>query len=98
MYAFVVLKYEAPLERILQTTDRHRAWLRTLHADGKLVASGPFVPREGGGLLMRVADEAELDAILTQDPYDQEKLISRKIHIWAPNIGEQGLDSLPLKP
>ena len=54
LYAFVALKYEAPLERIQQTVDRHRAYLRELLAQGKMVCSGPFVPREGGGLLLRI--------------------------------------------
>ncbi len=93
-YAFVALKYKFPLERILQTVDRHRAYLRELLAQGKLLASGPFVPRWGGALLLRVADEAELQKLLAADPFAQEGLVEHTIYNWAPNIGVEGLDSL----
>src|SRR5438034_932827 len=94
MYAFVALKYLAPMERILQTVDRHRAYLRELHAAGKLVCSGPFVPREGGGLLLRIGDASEIATLLARDPYHIEGLVSDTIYIWDPNIGREGLDSL----
>lgn len=97
MYAFVALKYEVPLERVLLTVDRHRAYLRGLFAQRKLVASGPFAPRTGGGLLLRVADEGELAAVLAADPFSQEKLVSHTVYRWAPNIGAEGLEELPAR-
>jgi uncharacterized protein YciI len=94
LYAFVALKYEAPLERIQQTVERHRAYLRELHAQGKLVCSGPFLPREGGGLLLRVEDPSEIAPLLAKDPYHLENLVTDTIRVWDPNIGREGLDSL----
>ena len=94
MYAFVALKYLAPMERIQKTVDRHRAYLRELHAQGKMVASGPFIPREGGGLLLRIGSEAEIAPLLAKDPYHVEGLVSDTIHVWEPNIGREGLDAL----
>ena len=64
LYAFVALKYLAPLDRMLQTVDRHRAYLRELHAQGKMVCSGPFVPREGGAMLLRIDDPSEIGPLL----------------------------------
>jgi len=95
LYAFVALKYRYPLERMLKTTDRHRAYLRELLVQGKMVASGPFVPREGGGLLLRVEEESEIASILAKDPFQLEELVETTIYKWAPNIGVEGLDSLP---
>ncbi|MFN2548265.1 MAG: YciI family protein [Myxococcales bacterium] len=94
LYAIVVLKYTAPLERILQTVEKHRAYLRELHAQGKMVASGPFVPREGGALLLRINDPSEIQPLRAKDPYQIEGLCSDTIHVWDPNIGREGLDSL----
>lgn len=94
MYALVLLRYLVPLERIAETTDRHRAYLRELHAAKKLVASGPLVPRTGGAFLMRVADDAELASLLAADPFAQEKLVEHTVHRWAPTIGVEGLDAL----
>lgn len=90
MLTFVVLNYRFPLERMLQTVDRHRAYLRDLHAKGKLVASGPFEPRTGGGLLLKVDSEEELQRILAGDPYQQEALVDTTVYRWAPNIGSVG--------
>ena len=94
LYAFVALKYLAPLERIQKTVDRHRAYLRELHGQGKMVCSGPFVPREGGALLLRIDDLSEIPALLAKDPYHQENLVADTIYVWDPNIGREGLDSL----
>jgi uncharacterized protein YciI len=94
LYAFVALKYLAPLDRMLQTVDRHRAYLRELQAQGKMVCSGPFVPREGGAMLLRIDDPSEIEQLLAKDPYHVEKLVSDTIYVWDPNIGRDGLDSL----
>src|SRR5207253_2927744 len=95
LYAFVALKYRYPLERMQKTVDRHRAYLRELITQGKMIASGPFVPREGGALLLRVEEESEIPLILSKDPYQVEELVDTTIYRWAPNIGAEGLDSLP---
>src|ERR1700682_4693225 len=94
LYAFVALKYLAPLDRMLQTVDRHRASVRELHAWGKSVCSGPFVPREGGAMLRRIDDPSEIGPLLAKDPYHLEKLVSDTIYVWDPNIGREGLDSM----
>ena len=94
LYAFVALKYLAPMERILKTVDAHRAYLRELHAQGKMVCSGPFVPREGGALLLRIDDPKEIAPLLAKDPYHLENLVSDTIYVWDPNIGREGLDAL----
>jgi uncharacterized protein YciI len=89
-----MLRYLVPLERIEQSVDRHRQYLRELKAQRKLVASGPLVPRTGGALLLRIADEAELARLLDGDPFTQEKLVEHTIVRWAPNIGVEGLDEI----
>ena len=94
LYAFVALKYRYPLERMLKTIDRHRAYLRELLVQGKMVASGPFVPREGGGLLLRIENPAEIAPLLARDPYHLEGLVSDIVYVWDPNIGREGLDKL----
>jgi uncharacterized protein YciI len=59
-----------------------------------MVCSGPFVPREGGALLLRIDDPSEIAPLLAKDPYHVENLVSDTIHVWDPNIGREGLDSL----
>jgi uncharacterized protein YciI len=88
--AFVVLRYKVPLERIQQTVDRHRAYLRELHGQGKLIASGPFDPRTGGGLLVRTESDEELQKLLAGDPFQLEQLVETTVYKWLPNIGSVG--------
>ena len=94
MYAYVVLRYLVPMERLNETVDRHRAYLRGLKARRKLVASGPLVPRTGGALLLRADDEAELAQLIADDPFAQERLVEHTVHNWAPNIGHEDLDGI----
>ena len=56
VYAIAIIRYRRPLEEILAGQDEHRAYLRTLHEAGTLLAAGPMDPRSGGMLLLRVSD------------------------------------------
>ena len=97
MYALVVIRYRAPIDVIEANTEAHRAWLRSLKAQGTLLASGPFVPRTGGALLVRVPDEgaaAALDAVRDGDPFHRLGLANYELIQWAPVIGREGLDAL----
>lgn len=66
MLVLVSLLYKVPMDTVLAHVGDHRAYLATLHARGKLLASGPYQPRVGGALLLRVDDEAEIASILTR--------------------------------
>lgn len=97
MYALAILRYRKPLEEVLQVTDEHRTYLRTLKERGLLLASGPFEPRSGGGLLLRVPDEgaqAALDAIRDGDPFTRTGCAQYELLPWMPVIGKEGLDAL----
>jgi uncharacterized protein YciI len=97
VYALAIIRYRRPLEEIVAAQDAHRAYLRTLKERGILVASGPFVPRTGGGLLLRVPDDdaqAALDAVRDGDPFWQQGLAQYELLPWAPTIGAEALDAL----
>jgi uncharacterized protein YciI len=97
MYSLVLIRYRAPLEVIEANTEAHRAWLRELKARGTLVASGPFVPRSGGALLLRVPDDgavAALDTVRDGDPFFRLGLANYELLQWNPVIGREGLDAL----
>jgi uncharacterized protein YciI len=97
MYALAVIRYRAPVEAIDAATEAHRAYLRELKAAGTLVVSGPVVPRTGGVLLLRVADDnsaAALDAVRDGDPFWKQGLANYELLPWNPVIGREGLDQL----
>lgn len=97
MYALVLIRYRAPIDVIEANTEAHRAWLRALKASGTLIASGPFVPRTGGALILRVPDDgaaAALDAARNGDPFFALGLANYELLQWNPVIGREGLDAL----
>ena len=97
MYALMIVRYRRPIEEIEAATEAHRAYLRTLQAQGILLASGPMDPRSGGVVLFRVQDGnplAELDAIRDGDPFFQQGLATYEPLVWKVNIGKDSLDRL----
>lgn len=98
MYAIIVIRYRAPMDRIEAATEAHRAYLRTLAAEGTLLVSGPVVPRTGGMLVLRIPDGADLQTTLDRvrdgDPFWQQGLANYELLEWAPTIGRDKLDAL----
>jgi uncharacterized protein YciI len=97
MYAIAILRYRRPLEEVLTVVDEHRAYLRGLKEKGILLASGPFDPRSGGALLLRVGDTGvneALDAIRDADPFVLKGMAQYELLPWAPTIGKDDLDRL----
>jgi uncharacterized protein YciI len=98
MYAIAILRYRRPLEEILTVIDAHRAYLAGLKQRGIVLASGPFDPRSGGALLLRVPDEgsaAALDAVRDGDPFTLHGMAQYELLPWAPTMGKEDLDKLP---
>ena len=97
MYAIAIIRYRRPLEEVLAHLDPHREYLGTLRDRGLLLASGPFDPRSGGALLLRVPDgstAADLDALRDADPFVARGIAQYEIQVWAPTIGKERLDGL----
>ena len=99
MYALAIIRYRAATEEVLKHVEPHRAYLRELKAKGILIASGPFVPRSGGGLLLRIDAEGEallraLDKIRDDDPFTKSGLVQYEMLPWDPVIGREDLDKL----
>jgi len=95
MSAIEIVRYRAPLERVLEHVEEHRAYLRDLKQKGTLIASGPLDPRYGGALLLHLpdgSDSAALDRIRDQDPFTKAGVAQYELLPWAPNIGKEELD------
>jgi len=100
MYAIAILRYRRPIEKVLEVTERHRAYLGGLRERGLLLAAGPFDPRTGGALLLRVPDDAvheTLDRIRDEDPYTREGVAQYELLPWLAGTGKEDLDTLGVK-
>ena len=56
------------LERVFSTIDKHFAWIKRNHEEGRLLISGPAADYSCGMLLFRAPDRAALDAMLAEEP------------------------------
>jgi uncharacterized protein YciI len=63
------ITYTAPLDRIDDALDAHRAFLTRHFEAGIFVAAGPKLPRDGGIILAMRIERGRLDAILATDPF-----------------------------
>lgn len=96
MYVLAIIRYLRPLEEMLQHLEPHRAYLRGLEAEGLLLASGPFEPRSGGALLLRLP-EGDPDAgarVRDNDPFTRQGLAAYELLPWRPVLGLERLDAL----
>jgi uncharacterized protein YciI len=98
MYAIALIRYRRPLEEVVEVTEQHRAYLKTLKDEGVLIASGPMDPRSGGMLLLDVPDDdvsATLDRVREGDPYVTFGLAQYEMIPWVVGIGKEDLDGIP---
>jgi len=97
MYGLVLIRYRLPLEEVVKATEEHRAYLRELKAKGILLAAGPFDPRTGGSLLVRVPTESAqeaLTAVRDGDPFFSKGVANYELIAWNVVIGNEELDKL----
>ena len=97
MYGLVLIRYRLPLEEVVKATEEHREYLRELKAKGILLAAGPFDPRTGGALLVRVPDDSvqeSLSAVRDGDPFFTKGVANYELIAWKPVIGNEELDKL----
>jgi uncharacterized protein YciI len=98
MYAIAIIRYRRPLEEVIEVTEQHRAYLKTLKDEGILIASGPMDPRAGGILLLDVPDDdvsGTLDRVRDGDPYVTFGLAQHEMIPWNVGIGKEDLDKIP---
>jgi uncharacterized protein YciI len=96
-YAIGIIRYRRPIEEVLSHVDAHRAYLRGLNEQGILLVSGPFNPRNGGLLLLRLSEgnlEAQMDSIRENDPYVKAGVAQYEMLAWEPGFGRDALDKI----
>lgn len=85
MKHFVVeIIYKAPLEKINEVRDRHRAFLDVGYKRGMILMSGPQVPRIGGVIIGRAESMEDFASLLADDPYQVEGVAEYKFMEFTP--------------
>lgn len=97
MYAIALIRYSKSFAEVEPHIELHRAYLRGLFERGVLLASGPFDPRTGGALILRIPDDAvhaTLERIRDEDPFTLAGVAQYELLPWNPVIGREGLETL----
>lgn len=89
MIVLAEVRYTQPLEAVVAHTEAHRAYLRELHARGRLVLSGPLEPRTGGVLVLCVEDLAEAARLSESDPFTLAGVATYGFREWRPVVGAE---------
>lgn len=86
--AFVLLvEYTAPLARIDELLEEHRAWLDVHFADGTFLVSGPRVPRVGGTILASARSRVRVEEVVAADPLVRAGVASYEVLEFTPTRG-----------
>ena len=80
----VEIIYKAPIERINEVRDRHRAFLDAGYKKGMILMSGPQVPRTGGIIIGRAESMEDFALLLADDPYQKEGVAEYKFMEFIP--------------
>lgn len=73
-------RYLRPIEEVDAVLDRHREWIREHYESGRFLISGRQADGSGGVIVARAASRAELERLLTADPYRKAGVAEYAIH------------------
>jgi uncharacterized protein YciI len=85
MKHFIVeITYLIPAEQLAEVTPEHRAYLQLGYDAGKLLFSGPQVPRVGGIVVARGESLGEIEQFFAGDPYQKKGLAAYRFIEFNP--------------
>lgn len=82
---FVIqLHYKVSIEKVDHFLIEHRNFLDTCYQKNYFIASGPKNPRTGGIILSQIKDRAQLEKILSEDPFSIHSIADYEIMEFTP--------------
>ncbi len=81
-----ILTYKKPLEEVDRFLHAHRDYLAQHYAAGDFIASGPQNPRVGGVIMIKAANREEVNAIISQDPFNINGIADYQIVEFTPTL------------
>ncbi|MCJ2186621.1 YciI family protein [Novosphingobium beihaiensis] len=88
------LRYTAPIEVVDALLPDHAAWLKANHAEGRFLAWGRKVPRDGGIILARGESREAVAALAATDPFVAGGAAEVEVIEWSPTFAGEGLEGL----
>lgn len=88
----ILLQYVRPLTAIDHYMEAHQAFLDKYYQSGNFIFSGKRHPRTGGLILCRAKNLREVEAIISEDPFDQNSLAMYDIIEFQPTQCVSGIE------
>jgi uncharacterized protein YciI len=80
----ILIRYKVPMEVIEQHTPAHREYLKTQYAQGRMLMSGPLVPRTAGVLWAQAVEKEEIVSMMEGDPFYTNEVAEWEIMEFKP--------------
>ncbi|MEP7234766.1 MAG: YciI family protein [Ignavibacteriota bacterium] len=93
-YFLINIHYAVPLEKVVEATPEHRAYLKTQYDAGIMLFSGPKVPRTAGVLFARAEKTEVIDAMIAADPFNKLGIGNYEVVEIAPVMWAEGLNKI----
>jgi uncharacterized protein YciI len=90
----VILRYKLPLSEVDKHLPAHREWLKQNYTNGTFLVSGRQKSGAGGFILAAPMERSQLDSILANDPFGQNKVADYEIIEVAPTMADERLSFL----
>lgn len=79
------------METVEEHTPAHREYLKSQYAEGRLLMSGPFVPRTAGVLWAQAEDRLAVQSMIEKDPFWTNGIAEFEINEFKPVMFAEGL-------
>jgi len=90
----LLLTYVRPLAAVDALMREHVAWLDEHYAAGRFLVSGRRIPRTGGVIVARGDDRAEIEALVSSDPFVAAGVATCEVIRFRASQTAPGLEGL----
>ncbi|WP_195914918.1 YciI family protein [Streptococcus mutans] len=88
------LTYQKNLIEVEKHLEAHIQFLDTYYASGHFIASGRKNPRTGGIILAKAADLAEIERIISEDPFKINEIANYDIIEFCPTKSSKAFEKV----
>ena len=93
-YFLINIHYVVPIEKVIEITPEHREYLKTQYDAGRLLFSGPRVPRTAGVLFAKAEDVSAITDMIAADPFKTKGIGDYEVIEIAPAMWAEELNKI----
>ncbi|GAA4306034.1 YciI family protein [Nibribacter koreensis] len=90
----IELTYKVALTEVEPFMAEHMAFLEKYYGQGKFLASGRKVPRDGGLIFCKASSKAEVEALMEEDPFVYQDLAAVRVIEFVASRAEARMTAL----